>query len=105
MLETLTNSLRPIPSPQGCSTDPLSVESYRPRESPLARVLLALLSVALLICSLTAPHFGWLGWVALVPLMLTCEGLKPLHAAGIGFVTAIVASFGIYGWLFEVPDR
>ncbi len=72
-------------------------------EYPLVRVLLALLSAVLLICSLPAPDIGWLGWVALVPLMLACQGLRPRSAAGLGLMFGIVASFGIYGWLFEVP--
>lgn len=91
------------PPRQSCSTDPLPIDSPRLRESPLARVLLAVLSAALLICSLPNPDIGWLSWVALVPLIIACHGLGPLHAAGLGLVSGIVASFGIYGWLFEAP--
>jgi apolipoprotein N-acyltransferase len=36
--------------------------------------------------------------------MLACQGLKPRSAAGLGLMFGIVASFGIYGWLFEVPS-
>ncbi len=91
-----------LPS-QEHSTDPLLINSPRLWEYPLARVLLALLSAAFLICSLPNPSIGWLGWVALVPLMLACQGLRPRSAAGLGLMFGIVASFGIYGWLFEVP--
>ncbi|MEP7153853.1 MAG: hypothetical protein ABI856_19280, partial [Nitrospira sp.] len=82
----------------------LSRASPRLWERSLARVMLAILSAALLIGSLPAPDIGWLGWVALVPLMIALQGLQPLQAAGLGLVTGIVASFGIYGWLFEVPS-
>lgn len=85
-------------------TNPLGSTPLRLWEYPLSRVLLALLSAALLICSLPAPDNGWLGWVALVPLMLACQGLRPRSAAGLGLIFGIVASFGIYGWLFEVPS-
>ena len=68
------------------------------------RVLLALLSAALLALSLPSPDIGWLGWCALVPLLLATQGLRPGQAAVHGLLTGIVAGFGIYGWLFEVPS-
>jgi len=67
------------------------------------RTSFALLSAALLVCSLPSPDIGWLGWIALVPLMIACQGLRPLRAGALGLLCGIVASFGIYGWLFEVP--
>ncbi|MFO0765390.1 MAG: hypothetical protein U0231_01060 [Nitrospiraceae bacterium] len=67
------------------------------------RVLLALLSAALL-ASPPSPDIGWLGWCALVPLLLATQGLRPGQAAVHGLLTGIVAGFGIYGWLFEVPS-
>lgn len=74
------------------------------RKRPFAKVLLALASALLQICSLPSPDIGWLGWVALVPLIIATQGLSPLGAAGLGLVFGIVSSFGIYGWLFEVPS-
>ena len=67
------------------------------------RFLLTLLSAVLLDLLPPSPDIGWLGWVALVPLMLACQELRPRSAAGLGLIFGIVASFGIYGWLFEVP--
>lgn len=104
MLKTVTNKIWFILPPQGRSIDPLLIHLPRLWERPLTRVLLALLSAALLICSLPDPDIGWLGWVALVPLMLACQGLRPRSAAGLGLMFGIAASFGIYGWLFEVPS-
>ncbi|HNV27226.1 MAG TPA: apolipoprotein N-acyltransferase, partial [Nitrospira sp.] len=70
----------------------------------LIRGGLALLSAGLLVVSLPSPDIGWLGWCALVPLLLAIQGLRPGQAAALGLLTGIVASFGIYGWLFEVPS-
>jgi len=100
----VTNRFWPLSSSQWRSTDPEPIDSPRLWESPLARGLLALLSAALLVCSLPQPDIGWLGWIALVPLIIACQGLGPLSAAGLGLMSGIVASFGIYGWLFEVPS-
>lgn len=74
------------------------------RKQPFTRVLLALASSLLLICSLPSPDIGWLGWVALVPLMLACHDLPPIRAAQLGLLFGVVSSFGMYGWLFEVPS-
>lgn len=74
------------------------------RNSRFVRDGLTFFSAALLIVSLPSPDIGWLGWVALVPLMMALQGLQPLQGAGLGLVTGIIASFGIYGWLFEVPS-
>jgi len=68
------------------------------------RITLALLSAALLVASLPRLDFGWLGWVALVPLLLAMRGCPPSTAGGLGLIAGITASFGIYGWLFEVPN-
>ena len=68
------------------------------------RVGLALLSAALLVASLPSPDIGSLGWGALVPLLLATQGIRPAQAAALGLLTGIFASFGIYGWLFEVPS-
>lgn len=104
MLHVVTSNVRasvPRPDP---ATDRLLICSEQLADRPLARVSLALLSASLLICSLPNPDIGWFGWMALIPLIVACQGLRPLHAAGLGLVTGIVASFGIYGWLFEVPS-
>jgi apolipoprotein N-acyltransferase len=65
---------------------------------------LAVVSAGLLVGSLPSPDLGWLGWFALVPVLIAIQGLNPLCAAGLGLVTGIVSSFGIFGWLFEVPS-
>lgn len=84
------------------ATDRVSMDVLQLWEFPLARVFLSLLSAAFLTCSLPAPDIGWLGWVALVPLMVACQGLPPLRAAGLGFLGGMAANVGIYHWLFEV---
>jgi apolipoprotein N-acyltransferase len=73
------------------------------RERILVRVVFALLSAGLLICSLPASDIGWLAWFGLVPLLIACDGIAPKHAAAIGFVSGFVLAFGIYNWLFQLP--
>lgn len=68
----------------------------------LAKGLLALLSAGLLACSLPSPDIGWLAWIALVPLLIACDGLRPLQAATLGFLSGMAANVMIYHWLFEV---
>lgn len=69
----------------------------------IGKLVLALISAALLICSLPSPDFGWLAWIALVPLMIACDGVGPLRAAGIGFVSGFAGAFGIYNWMYQLP--
>jgi apolipoprotein N-acyltransferase len=86
------------------SNGPPGADACGSRNSRFVRGGLALVSAALLIASLPAPDIGWLGWVALVPLMIAIHELPPTRAAALGLLTGIVGSFGIYGWLFEVPS-
>lgn len=88
---------------QDGSTDPLPIASPRLAQSPLARVLLALLSAAFLICSLPSPDIGWLAWIALVPLIVACKDLHPMGAAAIGCMYGLVSEIGTYHWAFEIP--
>lgn len=63
----------------------------------------ALLSGVLIVLSFPTPDQGWLAWVALVPLLLVCEGLKPGAAFALGLLTGVGTAFGVFRWLFEVP--
>ncbi len=95
MIKNLTNRFRLFLTPQAPPTDPGPVASTDAWRPPLAKVLLALLSSALLICSLPDPDIGWLAWIALVPLIVACHGLPLSHAASLGLATSVAASFGI----------
>lgn len=66
------------------------------------RSLLALSSAGLLASSLPGPDIGWLAWIALVPLLIACKGIKPSQGAAPGFLAGMAANFGTYYWLFEV---
>lgn len=68
-----------------------------------ARAGLALLSPALVVLSLPDTDQGWLAWVALVPLLLACHGLRPLAASALGLVTGGLSALGVFHWMFEVP--
>lgn len=67
------------------------------------RILLALASSGLLICSLPDPDVGWLGWIALVPLMVAIHEMRPWGAAALGLAFGMVSSLGIYFWMYSVP--
>ena len=90
------------------SSSEASVDSYTSRRhaSLLDRVsvkmVLLLSSAVLLTCSLPEPDIGWLAWIALVPLLIVCDGATLLGAAGLGFLFGTAANIGIYHWLFAV---
>ncbi|MBI2901994.1 MAG: apolipoprotein N-acyltransferase [Candidatus Methylomirabilis oxyfera] len=63
----------------------------------------ALLTACFYVLAFPAADQGWLAWVALVPLLLACEGLKPGAAFALGLLSGVGTAFGIYRWLFEVP--
>ncbi|HJT21153.1 MAG TPA: apolipoprotein N-acyltransferase [Nitrospira sp.] len=45
---------------------------------------------------------GWLTWIALVPLLIACNGMTSLQAATLGFVSGMSTNIMTYHWLFEV---
>lgn len=69
----------------------------------LVRCSLALLTATLWTWALPEQDAGWLGWVALVPLMIACHGIPPRMAATLGFVSGLGAAYGTLHWIFEVP--
>lgn len=89
--------------PSTAHTEPLVKKHQAYLDWVSVKVVLALLSAALLVCALPSPDIGWLAWIALVPLIVACDGVAPMRAAGIGFVHGYVAAFGIYNWLFQLP--
>lgn len=63
----------------------------------------ALLTAVLLVLAFPTPDQGWLAWLALVPLLLAYDGLKPGAAFALGLLTGVGSAFGVFRWLFEVP--
>jgi apolipoprotein N-acyltransferase len=63
----------------------------------------ALLTACLYVLAFPNADQGWVAWVALVPLLLVCEGLKPGAAFVLGLLTGVGSAFGVFRWLFEVP--
>ena len=47
--------------------------------------------------------FGWIAWVALVPLLWAIRGMSPPQAFLAGGLAGVGAAYGIFGWLFNVP--
>ncbi|MHC1696935.1 MAG: apolipoprotein N-acyltransferase [Geobacteraceae bacterium] len=70
---------------------------------PTERILLVLVSSALLVLSFPNPDQGWLAWVALVPLLVACDDLGPAASFPLGLMSGMVAALGIFSWMFAVP--
>ena len=66
------------------------------------RAALALLSGALVILSFPPTDAGPLAFVALVPVLLACRGASRRAALGLGLAFAVVASVGVFLWIFRV---
>ena len=58
-----------------------------------------LLSAFLTILSFPKYEFGWLAWVALVPLLVALRGLTSRQAFWLGWGSGTVAWMGLGGWL------
>jgi len=69
------------------------------------RALAALASAALLTLAFPKAGWGWLAWVALVPLLLACRGARPGAAFLIALPAGMAAALGVYSWIMEVDVR
>ena len=63
-------------------------------------MLLAALSAVLLSLAFPDADLGPLAFIALVPLLRACEGVRPGTGAALGFVFGFLAAFGVFGWMF-----
>ena len=62
----------------------------------------AVLSGILLFLSFPPFEIAFLGWVALIPLILACAGAAPRRAAGLGWLSGAVFFLGTLFWLRHV---
>lgn len=62
----------------------------------------AVLSGMLMVLSFPSFGVGFLGWVALVPLMFICSGVAPRRAAFLGWLAGAVFFVGSLYWLHHV---
>ncbi len=69
----------------------------------MVRLGLALSSIALLVAAFPDPDQGWLAWIALAPLALSCRDLRPMPAASLGLLVGGGAAVGLCRWMLEVP--
>ena len=55
--------------------------------------------------TLAFPRFdlGWLGWVALVPLLISSLDRRPLTAFSSALVCGIIFYTGVFSWIFDIP--
>ena len=66
----------------------------------LRRLSLTVLSGVLLALSFPEPHWGWLAWVALVPLLVVALDAGPAAAFGWGFLQGVVFYSFTLEWLY-----
>ena len=64
--------------------------------------LLALLSSGLLILSFPAFDYGFLAWVALIPLFLALDGKRPKTAFLLSFFSGIGFLMGVFYWINHI---
>jgi apolipoprotein N-acyltransferase len=76
---------------------------FSPISSPSQRILLALLTPLLIVLSFPGFDCGWLAWVALVPLLVACNGLRLSAAFSLGLLSGVVTIFGVFCWMFNIP--
>ncbi len=63
----------------------------------------SILSGALLTLAFPKHDLGWLGWVALVPLLLSILFQKALAVFCLTLVFGVVSFSGIFLWVFDIP--
>ena len=68
----------------------------------LLPVLASLLSSVLLILAFPPYSLGWLGWVALVPLLIAISKVGPRQAFVLSLISGVVSFAIIFVWVFEV---
>lgn len=69
----------------------------------LWRITLACIAAGFLFLSLPNPDQGWLAWIALLPLIHACRGLKPWPSALIGLFWGMITHAFVFSWIFNVP--
>lgn len=67
------------------------------------RIALSLLTSAFWMLSFPDYDQGWLAWVALVPLLLASQSLKPVAAGALGLLSGAVSTVAVFFWMFVVP--
>jgi apolipoprotein N-acyltransferase len=70
----------------------------------LLPVLASLLSSVLLILAFPPYSLGWLGWVALVPLLIAISNVGPRQGFVLSLISGVVSFAIIFVWVFEVAD-
>lgn len=65
----------------------------------------ALFTSLLLVLSFPRADLGWLGFVALVPLLLAVRGTSPREAARLGFLSGVAFFGGLLYWITSVMTR
>ncbi len=68
----------------------------------LSFALAPVLSGVLLVLAFPSHNFGWLGWVALVPLLVAISGKRPGHGFLMSYLCGFVFFPGIFYWILQI---
>jgi len=63
----------------------------------------AILTGGLLTLAFPRYDLGWLGWVALVPLLISSLDRRPLTAFFSALVCGVIFCTGVFSWIFDIP--
>ena len=66
-------------------------------------ILAALLSGALLVLAFPVHDLAWMGWVALVPLLIALYGRSLKYAFLLAYICGLIFFAGTFNWVFEIP--
>jgi apolipoprotein N-acyltransferase len=69
----------------------------------LLPAIASLLSGALLILSFPPYNLGWLGWVALVPILLSISGRNLWQSFFLGYFCGLIYFGLVFRWVFDIP--
>ena len=67
------------------------------------KVLPAFLTPLFLTLSFPDHDQGWLIWIALVPLLVVSDGLRPSRSFCLGLAVGMISMYGIFLWAFSIP--
>src|SRR5690242_17014931 len=85
---------------------PSTAATIAASQPSVRRFTAAVVSAGLGIAALSSHGSGWLGWVALVPLVVALDGAGAVETVGIAIVYALVVGLGAVGpWLAQAAAR
>lgn len=66
-------------------------------------IFASIFSGVLLVLTFPSHNFGWLAWVALVPLLVSISGMRPRSGFFMSYLCGFVFFPGIFNWILQIP--